>query len=85
MEPNDKTLLLVRWFRDRTENVVAYRDIICRKGHPQVGDTIVMPWGNEKWHGKMMQIATEDDRDDSDVDDNIPLIELRGEKIFIIT
>ncbi|XP_041474507.1 uncharacterized protein LOC121423251 isoform X2 [Lytechinus variegatus] len=73
MEPD--TLLLIRWFRNQSENVVEYKDIICpHRRHPRVGDAVVMPWGRERWHGKVLQISREDSDED---DDDIPLKFLR--------
>ncbi|XP_041478838.1 uncharacterized protein LOC121426557 [Lytechinus variegatus] len=73
MEPD--TLLLIRCFRNQSENVVEYKDIICpHRRHPRVGDAVVMPWGRERWHGKVLQILREDSDED---DDDIPLKFLR--------
>ena len=69
-------LVLVRWDRDGTENVVALKDLVCGSHMPQKGSRVLMPWGRERWHGTVISLQEDDFTSDSE-DDNVPLLHLK--------
>ena len=80
--PDPDKDVLVRWTKTGESHVVTRRDL--RYTRPlRIGDTVVMPWEDDFYEGRVLDIAasSSSDPESSDSESNIPLARLPKSKL----